>query len=317
MGIKRDIRMLSVLVKRIGHFISVDMWNMDLSSLSKLKATLVRDLQIGYDVLKKTAEGAIGFQSVALAYFSIMATIPFFAVFFAVTNGFGMAGWLEDSLTSFLNSSETVDQVMTAAGNILALAKSGGFGIISALMFIWLVIWMMMRVEKVFNNVWGVKKPDRKFIVSFGVELAILIIAPLALTFFFMGSVFYSNIMETLIPGDIIIFADKIRSFLGWVIFCALIILLFSAMYKWIPAAKVKYRYALRAAIIAGIAFTALQYIYIETQLMVTRINAVYGVIAVIPLFMLWLRYVWLIIIYGAQVSNSFQTIYDKEEVVQ
>ena len=176
---------------------------------------------------------------------------------------------------------------------------------------------MMMRVEKVFNNVWGVKKPDRKFIVSFGVELAILIIAPLALTFFFMGSVFYSNIMETLIPGDIIIFADKIRSFLGWVIFCALIILLFSAMYKWIPAAKVKYRYALRAAIIAGIAFTALQYIYIETQLMVTRINAVYGVIAVIPLFMLWLRYVWLIIIYGAQVSNSFQTIYDKEEVVQ
>ena len=88
-------------------------------------------------------------------------------------------------------------------------------------------------------------------------------------------------------------------------------------MYKWIPAAKVKYRYALRAAIIAGIAFTALQYIYIETQLMVTRINAVYGVIAVIPLFMLWLRYVWLIIIYGAQVSNSFQTIYDKEEVVQ
>ncbi|MBQ6086574.1 MAG: YihY/virulence factor BrkB family protein [Bacteroidales bacterium] len=315
MDVKRGIRTVSVLMKKLGHFFSVDMWSMDLSSLSRMKAHLVRDLQIGYDVLKKTAEGAIGFQTVALAFFSIMATVPFIAVCFAVTNGFGMEGWLDEALKTIFNNDETImNFAVGASENILALAKSGGFGIISALMFVWLVIWMMMRVEKVFNNVWGVKKSDRKFIVSFGVELGILILLPLALAFFFMGSVFYSNMMDSILPFYFT-FADKIRSFVGWIIFCVLIILFLSAMYKWIPAANVKYKYALKASIIAGIAFTILQYVYIETQLLVTRINAVYGVIAVIPLFMLWMRYVWLIIIYGAQVSNSFQTIYENEEV--
>ena len=31
-------------------------------------------------------------------------------------------------------------------------------GMISALVFVWLVIWMMICVERVFNNVWRVRK---------------------------------------------------------------------------------------------------------------------------------------------------------------
>ena len=80
-------------------------------------------------------------------------------------------------------------------------------------------------------------------------------------------------------------------------------------MYKFIPATDVKYKYALKSAILSGIIFTVLQYIYLETQLLVTRINAVYGTVAAIPLFMLWLRFGWLIILYGAQFSYSFQKI--------
>ena len=42
---------------------------------------------------------------------------------------------------------------------------------------------------------------------------------------------------------------------------------------------------------------------------MVTNINAVYGAVAALPLFMMWLRFGWLVILYGAQFSYSFQTI--------
>ncbi len=82
-----------------------------------------------------------------------------------------------------------------------------------------------------------------------------------------------------------------------------------SAMYKFIPATFVEYRYALKAALYAGIAFTLLQYLYLETQVLVTNINAVYGAVAALPLFMMWLRFGWLIILYGAQFSYSFQTV--------
>ena len=95
---------------------------------------------------------------------------------------------------------------------------------------------------------------------------------------------------------------------LGWVIFFSVVVLVLSAMYKFIPTAFVQYRFAFKAAIVAGLAFTGLQYLYVETQLLVTRLNGVYGTVAAIPLFMLWLRYGWLIILYGAEFSHSFQT---------
>lgn len=83
--------------------------------------------------------------------------------------------------------------------------------------------------------------------------------------------------------------------------------MIFSAMYKFIPTARVRYRNALKSAVVAGIAFTVLQYLYLETQLLVTRINAVYGAVAAIPLFLIWLRFGWLIIMLGAQISFSLQ----------
>ena len=70
---------------------------------------------------------------------------------------------------------EIIDLLLNAAEKIIDSAKAGLFGFISALMFVWLVIWMMMRVEAVFNNVWMVETPQRKFIKSFGIDILIMI----------------------------------------------------------------------------------------------------------------------------------------------
>jgi membrane protein len=78
-------------------------------------------------------------------------------------------------------------------------------------------------------------------------------------------------------------------------------------MYKYLPAAVVKTRPAFKAALIAGIGFTAVQYLYLETQVMVAKQSAIYGVLAAIPLFMIWLNLGWTIILYGAELSYAFQ----------
>ncbi len=294
-------------IYRLKKFLSEDVWHLNLDELSKAKARLVRDTQVILIALKTFREQKIGFQSVALSYFCTMAAVPFVAVAFAVTGGFGLANKLTDILYSSDIDQRLIDMLMNAADNIIESAQAGLFGLISALMFVWLVIWMMMRVETVFNNVWKVDKPQRKFIKSFGIDIIIMLISPFVILIFFTGSIVYSHVLD-LIPNSIGI-TDAIISFIGWLIFCAVAILTLSAMYKFIPATEVRYRNALKAAILAGIAFTILQYLYLETQLLVTRINAVYGTVAAIPLFMLWLRFGWLIILYGAQFSYSFQRI--------
>ena len=97
--------------------------------------------------------------------------------------------------------------------------------------------------------------------------------------------------------------------FLGYLGFYVIVTFTLSAMYKFIPATEVKYKYALRSAAISAFAFVIFQYLYLETQVFVARMNTVYGVLAAIPLFLVWMNFSWQIIIYGAELTYSFQNI--------
>ena len=77
----------------------------------------------------------------------------------------------------------------------------------------------------------------------------------------------------------------------------------------YIPSPKVRYRYAFQSALFAALVFVGFQYLYLETQMFVSRLNAVYGVIAAIPLFLIWLNFSWQIIIYGAELTYGFQNV--------
>ncbi len=298
---------IQTYVRWLRKFLGHDIWQFNLSDLSKAQALFIRDLKVVLDALRNFADEKIGLQSVALSYFCTLAAVPLVAVCFAVTSGFGLENVLRDALYSADISQTVIDTLLTAASNIINASKAGLFGVITALSFVWLVIWMMNRVEKVFNNVWHVRKPKRKALKSYGIDIIIMILIPFVVLIFFAGTVVYSHVLD-LIPNSIGV-TDKIKSFLGWVIFGGVAVMTLSAMYKFIPATHVNYRFALKGALWAGIAFTIFQYLYLETQVLVTNINAVYGAVAALPLFMMWLRFGWLIILYGAQFSYSFQTV--------
>ena len=302
---------LKSYVRWLKKFLGHDIWQFNLDEFSKAKARLIRDIKVIIDALKNFADEKIGFQSVALSYFCTLAAVPLVAVCFAVTSGFGLENVLRDALYSADINQTVIDTLMNSAANIIDASKSGLFGVITALSFVWLVIWMMNRVEKVFNNVWHVRKPKRKALKSYGIDIILLLLIPFIVLIFFTGTVVYSHVLD-LIPNSFGI-TDKITTFLGWVIFGGVSVMTLSAMYKFIPATHVEYRCALKAALWAGIAFTILQYLYLETQVLVTNINAVYGAVAALPLFMMWLRFGWLVILYGAQFSYSFQTIDEGE----
>lgn len=304
-------------IRRIFHFFSHEILDIDPEELSRTRAALVKCYKIVHYSIGNFGKNKIGIMSVALSYFCIMAAVPFIAVCFALTGGLGLSDLLKEVLYDNISDPRIINMLLNAADNIIFSAQKGGFGLISALMFVWVVIWMMMRVEKVFNDIWvtkafkfqdnGEKKSKRRnFFASFGIDLSIMVLAPFVIIMFFTGSIVYSRVLDIVIPNNLG-FSDDIKTFMSWIIFAAVVIVIFSAMYKFIPSAKVKYRYALYAAIISGIAFTILQYLYLETQVMVTRLNTVYGTMAAIPLFMLWLRYGWLFIMLGAQFSYTFQ----------
>lgn len=70
---------------------------------------------------------------------------------------------------------------------------------------------------------------------------------------------------------------------------------MFTGLYVFMPNTKVRFKHALVAGIIAGTAFQAFQYLYINSQLWVSKYNAIYGSFAALPLFLLWLHISWTI----------------------
>ncbi len=295
------------IFRRLKRFISEDIWNLDIGEFSRAKARFIKYLKVLIITIKTFSAEKIGFQAVALSFFGTMSVVPFLAVVFAITDGLGLADKLETLLYSyFSNSQETINMVLGFANNIIDTAQSSAMGLVSALLFVWLVFWMMISVERVFNNVWRVRK-SRNIFKRVSFYIAILLIAPFVIMLFFSGSIVYSNLLKGV--GLDIDYFESIASVLAWILFYIVAALTFSAMYKFIPNHKVLYSNALRASAISALAFTVLQYLYLETQLFVTRLNMVYGAVAAIPLFMFWMNFGWFIILFGAELSYAYQNV--------
>ena len=294
---------------RLKNFINDDIWTLDLEDFSKAKARVIRYLKVMMITIRTFSSEKIGFQAVALSFFSTMAVVPFISIAFAVTGGLGLDDKLADLLYNYFNNSQQIiDTILGFARNIINTAQGGGMGLVSALLFAWIVIWMMMNVERVFNNVWRVDK-SRKLYKRLSVIFIMLIVSPLVVMVFFAGAVMYSHMFEY-IGLDLDTFGP-FKTIIAWVLFGTVAMFTFSAMYKFIPNADVRYGSALRAALPAAIAFTIMNCLYLETQVMVTRLNAVYGAFAAVPLFMVWINIGWFIILIGAELSYAFQHVED------
>ena len=295
------------IIGRLKRFISEDIWNLDIGEFSRAKARSIKYMKVLIITIKTFSAERIGFQATALSFFGTMSVVPFIAVVFAITGGLGLADKLETLLYSyFSNSQETINMVLGFANNIIKTAQSSAMGLISALLFVWLVFWMMISVERVFNNVWRVRKA-RNIFKRISFYIAILLISPFVIFLFFSGSMVYSNMLKGI--GIDLEYFESIASILAWILFYIVAALTFSAMYKFIPNHKVMYSSALRAASVSALAFTLLQYLYLETQLFVTRLNTVYGAVAAIPLFMFWMNIGWFIILFGAELSYAYQNV--------
>ncbi len=300
--------------KRLKSFFRDDIWELDLEELSKAKARFIKYLKVAAITIKTFSSEKIGFQAVALSFFSTMSVVPLVAIIFAITDGFGLGETLTELLYQYFNNSQqTIDIILGFAQNIINTAQSSAMGLVSALLFFWIVVWMMMNVEKVFNNVWKVNR-SRKLLKKLSVILAMLFVSPFVVLVFFGGTVVYSHALHY-IGLDVETFT-MFKTLLTWVLFATVATFTFSAMYKFIPAADVNYKEALRAAIPAGIAFAAVNYLYLETQVMVTRMNGIFGAFAAVPLFMVWINIGWFIILIGAELSYAFQHVdnYNIEE---
>ena len=303
------MRRLKRKTYRLKNFFKEDIWTLELEELSRAKARFIKYLKIFLITVKTYTHQKIGPQAVALSFFSVMAVVPFMAIVFAITGGLGLADGLKELVYNNFNGSSSqqiVEIAMSFAQNIIDTAQSGWVGLFNALLFLWIIFRLMVGVEAAFNNVWMVHN-SRSIARRVSNYIIILLLSPFVVLVLFSGSFFYSNILDYV--GLNVAELSFIKKSLSWLLFTVIAALTFSAMYKFIPKFDVEYGVALRAALFSAVAFAIVQFMYLETQLLVSRLNGVYGTFAAIPLFMIWLNISWNIILMGAELSYAFQHV--------
>ncbi|MDR0421621.1 MAG: YihY/virulence factor BrkB family protein [Proteiniphilum sp.] len=216
----------------------------------------------------------------------------------------GVAG--DGELSAEERTREFLNLLFRIIDNSLEEAKGGGlFAGIGILLFLYTVLILFNDIEGNLNKIWqvsrgrgiGRKVTDYTSMVLF---MPVFFILVNALNIFSYPQNDTLKIIYILYP-----FIPRLLDIVPFV----LMILLFTALYRFLPNTKVKFMNALIAGIIAGTAFQFFQMLYLGGQMWITRYNAIYGTFAAIPLMLLWIQMSWFIVLIGAEVSYAVQNV--------
>ena len=243
----------------------------------------------------------------ALTFASFMALIPFMAMMFVIARGFGYTAMLESWLSTTFEAQPVVAQtIVNFVHNYIENTQSNyiiGTGIV---MFLYTIISLMQKIELTFDDIWHTGERSWKQIVTeyptilFGLGMMILFAS-------------FFNVWTVNVIDDVDRIADMgetIPAFLLHVAAFVPMFLFFVFCYCVIPNTYIRFRSTLVPSLLAGISMTALQYGYIYLQVFLSSYNVIYGSLAAIPLFLLWLQISWAIVVFGALLCYTNQNLH-------
>lgn len=241
-------------------------------------------------------------RAAALTYTTVLSLVPFLAIAFSVLKGLGAQNALEPILQQFAGDSEETIARIIAYVNNTNMKSMGAIGLV---MLIVTVISLMGSIEQAFNAVWGVSE-TRSFQRRFSDYLSVVIVGPiLLLAATSMTSSLQSQwLLQWLIQntylGDAILMLFRFLPYLS--VWIAMVFL-----YIFIPNTRIRFASAVTGGVIAGTAWELAQWGYFHFQVGVANYNAIYGTLAALPIFLVWIYTSWLIVLFGLEIVFAHQ----------
>ncbi len=242
----------------------------------------------------------------ALTFTTILSIVPFIAVAFSISKGFGLqnADFIKDLLLRVTAGQEDVAaKILEYIGNT-NVTTLGWMGVATLL---GTVFSMVGTIEKAFNTIWDVKRGRtawRKFTDFFSVILIcpIIVMVAISLTVSLQNQEMVRNLLSVSAFGYMeALFLKLLPLFLIW--------MAFTFIYIFIPNHKVKLSSAAVGGVVAGSMWQLAQWVYIHWQIGAGKYNAIYGSFAQLPLLLIWLYISWVIVLLGAEMAAAKQNL--------
>lgn len=303
-GVKRTLRQKAMRqMKRLAYFFKYGIWKDDFHTLreARRKPWIVRTTRVVVYTIKGVSEHETFVTAAAMTFFTIIAIFPIGGLVYAVLRGFGLEVILTEQLfLRFPDYTQFISMLMEAIREMLNSTRGIWFMVVSIFFIGWVSVRLFGNLENAFNRIWEVNK-KRPFARKFASYMIAVILIPVLVIIF----MFFARVTRSVISAYVPLPSNLVFALITF----GMLWLLFSALFKFIPYTKVRFKFAMSASFLTVIAFMVFQWIYMYIQSGVNAYNIVYGGLASIPLFLLWVQTSWIIILMGAEVSFSFQNI--------
>ena len=292
-------------IDRVIRFFTTGLWQMEPEEYRGAMRYVVKYLQIMVMVLRNFWEDQCLLRASALSFTTILSFVPFFALAFSILKGFGVQNKVEPLILQQLAGGyqEILEKIITYINNT-NMTSVGAIGLAALIVT---VISLLGSIEEAFNMIWGVPETRtlyRKFsdYLSVVVSGPLLLLAAVSITTTLRSQGLVQWLVEMHYVGDVLLFLFTLIPYLS--IWIALIFL-----YTFVPNTHVRFKSALIGGVLAGTLWQLVQWGYITFQFGVAKYNAIYGTIALVPIFMFWIYTSWLIVLFGVEIVCAHQNI--------
>jgi membrane protein len=301
------VDILALKAKTI-NFINTNIWRIRKKDFPRMKYFFIKQLRILLLATRGFGQNQCPLRASALTFYSTLSIVPMVAMAFGIAKGFGYQEILENQLLEkFSGQEEVMIRVVDFAHSLLENTKGGMIVGIGIIVLLWTIIKLLGHIEGSFNDIWEVKKP-RSYGRKFSDYLSIMLISPLLIIMSSSATVFITTKI-TLITEKVALIGmlSPVIFFMLKLIPYCLVWILFIFTYILMPNTKVNFSAGFIGGIIAGTIFQVSQLAYIHFQVGVAKYNAIYGSFAALPLFLIWMQLSWFIVLFGAEISFSYQ----------
>ena len=266
-------------------------------------------------LLKKNRSGQ---QAAALSYHTIFGIVPLAIVTLLIFQSFPSYSYIGERVKNFIydqanltafnslasesdNPEETIkltEHLDAIVARFFAETNKGQIGLFSILIVIWAALALLTTIEKSFNNIWHVPS-GRNLLHRIISYWALLTLGPLLLGVGIYIVTQYSKIADI---------QETVMSYVAPVILSYFVAAVaFFLLYFVMPNTKVNFKAAIWGASVAALVWMAAKSIfgYCITELGLYR--TVYGVMALIPMTVVWIYITWLTVLFGLQLTYTTQ----------
>ena len=246
----------------------------------------------------------------SLAFTSLLSLVPLLTVMFGI---FGKISALQEFSTLiqdfiFTNFVPEFGQILQQYMHIFS-AKASQLTISGSVILVLIALMLLATIDNAFNSIWRIKK-TRNLIKRIFIYFSLLVIGPLLIG---IGLASTSYLLSIPVIADVDTAFNIRTHLLSWLPFLTTSIT-FILLYILVPNCYVYKRHAAIAGIICAILFELAKYgfgIYIKEM---PSYESIYGALAIIPLFFIWVYISWVIILFGAHITfclSSFHLMHN------